>query len=206
MVQNESQTDYGQSDALKGDQIREYNVELNYSEVAGGELTLRGVRSAVMPLPAFTFLLQVINEHAPEIVKYAFYDMGYRAGLALMEAMGELRSNPEAAFQTLVHDYQRMGYGQLEIAEFDLSKPEARLIGRDLFETDMARAAGIYRSPRSASHYTRGMLAGFLSGLLGREVVCEEVRAEFRGDGASEFMIMPFQLAGSIAEPGTNRK
>jgi predicted hydrocarbon binding protein len=197
MMPNEPQAAYDPSATPTERQLRENDAQLNYTEMAGGNLTLRGVRSVVVPLPAFTFLLQIINEHAPEVVKYAFYDMGYRAGLELMESLGELRSDPEAAFRALVHDYQQMGYGQLEIADLDLSKPEARLLGRNLFETDMAAAAGIYRSPRSASHYTRGMFAGFMSGLLGREVVCEEVQAEFRGDSASEFIVMPFQMANS---------
>ncbi len=40
-------------------------------------------------------------------------------------------------------------------------------------------------------HYSRGMFAGFMSYLIGREVVCEEMPCEFRGDGACEVVILP---------------
>ncbi|MGQ9675004.1 MAG: hypothetical protein ACUVX1_05000 [Chloroflexota bacterium] len=180
---------------------RSASEEISYAQDSQGVLILRGVRAAILPLPAFALLLQVIYEHAPEIIKYAFYDMGYRAGFALMEGVGELRQDPERAFRALVENYQRMGYGELEGLEFDLSRPEARLQGQRLFETEMAKMAGVYRSPRATSHYTCGMLAGFVSCLLGREVVCEEVLSEFRGDGVSEFVILPLQLqAAGIVE------
>jgi predicted hydrocarbon binding protein len=170
--------------------------EVSYERAGEGILSLRDVRVAVFPLQSFTFLMEVIHEHSPEMLKYALYDMGYRAGFALMQALGDVSRDKDDAFRALVENYRRMGYGDLEVVSLDLGKPEAVLRGTNLIETAMARESGVYRTPRAASHYTRGMFAGFMSSLLGAEVICEEVKAEFRGDGASEFVILPFQLGG----------
>lgn len=56
----------------------------------------------------------------------------------------------------------------------------------------MSRGSEIYRTPRAVDHYSRGMFAGLMSGLLGMEVICEELRCEYRGDDACEFTILPF--------------
>lgn len=167
--------------------------EVSYAEAGQGILTLRGVRSVIMPLPAFTFLLQIVYEHSPEIVKYAFYDAGYRAGFATMQAQGGPGGNPERTLLTMIDNFQRMGYGRLEVTKYDLSKPEIEVRGTHLFETDLAREAGIFRTPRAVSHYTRGVLGGFVSCLLGEEVICEELQSEYRGDGFSLFVIVPYQ-------------
>ena len=167
--------------------------EVSYTQASQGILTLRGVRSVVMPLPAFTFLLQIVYEHSPEIVKYAFYDAGYRAGFATIQAQGGLGGNPERTLLKMIDNFQRMGYGRLEVTKYDLSKPEIEVRGTHLFETDLAREANIFRTPRAVSHYTRGVLAGFVSCLLGEEVICEELQSEYRGDESSLFVIVPYQ-------------
>ncbi|MBI2953846.1 MAG: hypothetical protein HYY30_06000 [Chloroflexi bacterium] len=157
-----------------------------------GTLTLGPSRVVLMTDQAYAFLLRVIHENAPHVIKYAFYDMGYRVGEQLMETLKERAQDPEKAFRYFVETYRQAGYGNIEVTSFDLSKPEATLRGSNLFESRLARGADIYRSPRSVDHYSRGMFAGFLSVLLGKEVVCEEMTCEFRGDEACEFVILPF--------------
>jgi len=158
-----------------------------------GVLELRGGRVIVMTERAYILLLQVMYEHAPHVLKYAFYDMGYRAGIDMRAALAERADDPERVFEGFVEQYTQAGYGNLEITHFDLAAPEARLSGTALFEAGLAPKAGIYRTPRVVDHYSRGMLAGFMSELLKREVVCEEVACQFRGDPRCEFVILPFQ-------------
>lgn len=157
-----------------------------------GVLMLGQARVILMTESAYNLMLQVIHEHAPHIVKYAFYDMGYRAGQQLVESLKARADDPEKAFRHFVETYQQAGYGNIEVTSFDLEKLEVTLRGTKLFESGLAQEAGIYRSPRTVDHYSRGMLAGFLSALLSREVVCEEMACEFRGDGACEFVILPY--------------
>lgn len=161
-------------------------------ESEDGRLTLGTGRVILMTEQAYTFLLRVIHEHAPHVVKYAFYDMGYRVGEDLMRSLATRAENPEQAFRYFVETFRQAGYGNIQVESFDLAKPEAVLRGRNLFEAGLAAKADVYRSPRTVDHYSRGMLAGFMSALLGQRVVCEELACEYRGDEACEFVILPF--------------
>ncbi len=165
-------------------------------ESRNGMLMLGPARAILVTEQAYVFLLRVIHEHAPQVVKYAFYDMGYRAGEQLMVALDARARNPEQAFRHFVRTYTEAGYGSIEVTSFDLSKPEATLRGTNLFEAGLVGEAGICRSPRTVDHYSRGMFAGFLSALLGQDVVCEEMACQFRGDEACEFVILPFDNRG----------
>src|SRR5262249_10167828 len=136
------------------------------------------------------FLLQVIHEHAPHIVKYALYDMGYRAGAEVMGALAERSSGPEGAFRYFVETYRQAGYGNLEVVNFDLCKPEITMRGTNLIEPWLANKAGIYRPPRAVHPYNRGMLAGFMSPLIGREAIAEELACQYRGDLACQFVLL----------------
>jgi predicted hydrocarbon binding protein len=159
-----------------------------------GTLELDGKRVIIMTEQAYTLLQQVLSEYAPGAMKYAFYDMGYRVGVDLMSNIGEQEITPEEAFRNFVARYSEAGYGDIVIEQFDLDAPEVRLSGYHLFESSLAPLAGIYRTPRAVDHYSRGMFAGFLSELLRREVICEEIACQFRGEERCEFIILPFQI------------
>jgi predicted hydrocarbon binding protein len=171
---------------------RDYSA-LGVLKSDAGELLLGSARVILMTEQAYVFLLKAIHEQAPQIVKHAFYDMGYRTGEQLIETLKTQATDPDRAFRDLVETYRRAGYGNLEVVSLDLAKPEAVLRGTNLFEAGLAGKAGIYRSERAVDHYSRGILAGFVSGLVGKEVVCEEMACQFRGDAECEFVVMPFQ-------------
>jgi predicted hydrocarbon binding protein len=173
-------------------QASDYRIEelLQSSE---GVLRLRTTRAVLMTQAAYAVMMEVLREHAPHALKYAFYDMGYRMGDDLMGALSDRAEDPEGAFRYLVETYRQAGYGNLEVLHFDMSRPAARLAGTNLFEVAAAHQAGVYRSPRCVDHYSRGMFAGFMSKLLGVEVACEEVACQFRGDERCEFLVLPFR-------------
>lgn len=154
-------------------------------------LRVGSVRAVLLSESAFVFLQRVIHEQMPELVKYGFYEMGFRAGIDLSKEIGKSQ-NPEEAFRRSVEAYRAAGYGEIEVVSFDREGPEVVLRGRNLFESSAARQSGIYLTRRAVDHYTRGMFAGLASQILGREVICEEMRCEFRGDDACEFTIVPF--------------
>lgn len=157
-----------------------------------GVMMLGEARAVLMTEAAYTFMMKVLGEHAPHALKYAFYDMGYRVGEQLMDVLAGSTERPEKAFRYLVETYRQAGFGDMEVLDFDMERSEARLAGTNLFEVQVARASDIYRTPRCVDHYSRGMFAGFLSNLLRREVVCEELACQFRGDERCEFIVMPF--------------
>ncbi len=173
-----------------------------------GVLTIGTARAVVMTETAYVFLMKILHEHAPHVIKYAFYDMGYQVGKQLMEALQVGNGDPEEAFRGLVENYKLAGYGNLEVVHFDLSLPEARLAGSNLFETGVATKSGVYRTPRCVDHYSRGMFAGFMSSLLDTEVVCEELECQFREDPKCLFVILPFERlspSGSLSATAAQR-
>jgi hypothetical protein len=160
-----------------------------------GVLRIGQARAILMTESAFVFLQRVIHENMPELLTYGFYEMGYRAGLDLVDSGRAPGDVPEEAFRELVQTYRRAGYGHIDVVDFDLAKPEAHLRGTNLLESSAAKRSGIYRSPRAVDHYTRGLFAGLFSRLLGKEVICEELECEYRGDGACEFTVLGFGAA-----------
>ncbi len=158
----------------------------------GGVLRMGATRSVLVTESAFTFMQQVIHEQMPEFINYGLYEMGYRAGVDISSNVRGSRERRETAFRKFIEMYRQAGYGNLEVVHFDLRKPEALLRGHDLIETQAARESGIFRSPRAVDHYSRGMFAGLFSRLLGKEVICEELRCEYRGDPACEFSVLAF--------------
>ncbi|HEX2987043.1 MAG TPA: 4-vinyl reductase [Chloroflexota bacterium] len=158
-----------------------------------GVLTVGGARAVTLTQEAYAFMMQVLHEHAPHAIKYAFYDMGYQVGRQLMAATMTEDRDPENGFRLLVNSYKQLGYGDLQVDHFNMDGPEAHLSGINLFETGVAQISGVYRTPRCVDHYSRGMFAGFLSDLLKREVVCEEVACTYRGDPRCEFVVLPYE-------------
>ncbi len=156
-----------------------------------GLLRIGPARAVLLSESAFIFLQRVIHEQMPELVKFGFYEMGFRAGIDLSNEAGKGRE-PEEAFRRSVEAYRAAGYGDIEVVSFNLEGPEIRLRGRNLFESSAARQSGIYLTHRAVDHYSRGMFAGLASQLLGREVICEEMSCQFRGEDACEFTIVPF--------------
>ena len=158
---------------------------------ANGVLRVGSVRAMVMTESAFGFIQRVMYEQMPEFMVYGFYEMGYRAGIDLSETIRGAGA-AEEAFRAFVENYRQFGYGDIEVVEFDFSKPEALLRGRNLIEANLARTSGIFRTPRTVDHYSRGMFAGLFSKLLGKEVICEELACQYRGDPACEFSVLGF--------------
>jgi len=161
----------------------------------GDLLRVGSARAVLFSESAFIFLQRVIHEQMPELVKFGFYEMGFRAGIDLSKVAGKSK-DPEEAFRRSVEAYKTAGYGDIEVVSCDLEGPEIHLRGRNLFESSAARQSGIYPTRRAVDHYSRGIFAGLASQLLGREVICEEMTCQFRGEDACEFTILPFAGGG----------
>lgn len=170
-----------------------YNIE-EVLKSQDGVLTVAGARAVVFTAGAFTDIVRVLHEHSPHVLKYALYDMGYRTGESLVESLSVDYESPKKAFVNLVETYKQSGYGDIEVKEFDPEEPRARIVGTNLFESGLAADSGVFRTPRAADFYSRGMFAGFMSKLFGKEIICEELKCQFRGDDKCEFVVMPLAI------------
>lgn len=160
-------------------------------KLSDGVLTLGGTRVVITLDRAYALFQRVIYEHAPHIVRYAFYDMGYRTGEQIVSSLLGRAPDPEQAFRYLVETYKHAGYGDIKVVSFSLDGLEIWLEGTNLFEAALAQQTGIYRSPRAVDYYSRGVFAGFAAALAGQEAVCEEMSCQFRGDDVCRFVVLP---------------
>lgn len=157
-----------------------------------GILTVGPARKMLFSAQAYIYLVRSIYQHAPHAVKYLLYDVGYQTGLQYMSSLANLSVDMETLVRLGISTFTQAGYGHFELVEYDLDQRYIRIIGKNLFEASLSNEIGIYRTPRTVDHYSRGMFAGLFSKLLGEEVVCEEMRCEARGEEACEFVVMPF--------------
>jgi predicted hydrocarbon binding protein len=157
-----------------------------------GVLSIGSTRTILFSSKAFVFLAKSIYRHAPQAVKFLFYDAGYRTGEEFVSTLAQASDDKEELMQYAVEFFKQAGYGNFELAEFDLGRPYVRIVGTNLFEASLADEIGIFRTPRTVDHYSRGMFAGFFSQLLGIEVVCEEMSCQAKGDEVCTFVVMPF--------------
>jgi predicted hydrocarbon binding protein len=100
-----------------------------------------------------------------------FYDSGLRGGTHYAEArlkQGSLEAN-EAGFRLVIEGYSEGGFGAYEIRELAFAKGEAVIVCKDpmAFEAYAVVANGERRS-QPVCDFSRGVLAGLLSGLTKR--------------------------------------
>src|SRR5512140_1474325 len=98
----------------KSDKVAAYSLQ-DVLTTEQGILRVGDVRGVIMTESAFVLLQQVIHENAPQLLKYGFYEMGYRAGLDLAQTAGRRTDTPEEAFRYFVEMYRQSGYGDLEV-------------------------------------------------------------------------------------------
>jgi predicted hydrocarbon binding protein len=94
-----------------------------------------------------------------------------------------LGPNPETRVVEVSHIFEALGYGSSEVSQ--MSGGAIHLIQRNCFE-----CSGPTNNGRSCS-FTRGVVAGSLGAVFGKEMNCEETACRLRGDGACEFRVSP---------------
>ncbi len=81
---------------------------------------------------------------------------------------------------------QCLGYAIPEIVEFSEEPPYLKIRLQNSIECELGRGAG-----KPFSHYVRGMITGYASELLQRDLLAEETRCIAMGDPYCEFEVKP---------------
>jgi len=108
------------------------------------------------------------------------YHIGHRVG-KLMAERSRGRDGLDA-LKGLLARYEALGHGRFEVVDY-VEGVACRVVARGLFECVGGRSA----VPRS--HFFRGLLAGFISGLWARNVRVSEIRCAAMGDEWCEFEV-----------------
>jgi predicted hydrocarbon binding protein len=133
-----------------------------------------------------------IKEHAPHTLKHVLYDSGYRAGTAVALKTQSLYTDPEEWLLALINEMKSIGLGNMELVSFDPSDGRVRLRCYDSFQSAIAEEQGaLYRSPQVNCDLLRGIFAAFVSAVLEKEIICEEMDCQSIGGKYCEFLAMP---------------
>jgi len=155
--------------------------------------TLMGHETALMRWAWFSKLLEAVKDQWGAAGEAFIYHMGYGAGSSVEPYWREVtglsgRALTEAALNVM----KAMNWMKdFEIVKFDEEEKEVIIRIKGSLECRMAKERG-ERGP--ASNYIRGVIAGFVGGILGHPVIAEETACEAEGADYDEIVIRALRL------------
>ena len=141
---------------------------------------------------SFLFHFQTFNEikdslyHTFGASAYTIlYYSGIFAGRRAYERRAAKTKTKEETLQLLTADKINDNWGEIIFQDLDFTKLSGRILVKNCFE---ARAA---KTKQPICYFFKGYLTGFLSGLMQKPVLLDEVRCLAKGDEHCEFTIAP---------------
>ncbi len=158
----------------------------------GHILKVAGRRAILLPQETYASLFMSVKEHAPHALKHVLYDAGFRSALNLARKTRIFYPNLEECLNLLLEVIKNDGLANVELVSFNQSEGRARIICYDSFQVSVASEYGsLYRSPQVTCDLLRGIFAAYLSVLLDREIICEEMVCQSVKGNYCEFLTMP---------------
>ena len=120
------------------------------------------------------------------------YHVGFSCGRAILEEMKEMsgREDPSLLLDLCIRSMKASGLCLVSFPDLDLEAGRALAWVDRSAECELAKELG---KDVPSSHFIRGMIAGLISSLSGREVRCVEVRCIAKGDERCEVRCEPFK-------------
>jgi len=158
----------------------------------GHKLKIAGRRAILLPQETFASLLMSVREHAPHALKHVLYDVGYRSGSYLARKARVLYSETEECLQLLLEEIKNEGLGKVELVSYDLSGGKAKIRCYDSFQVAAVKEYGyLYRTPQVICDLLRGIFAAYLTVLMDKEIICEEMSCQSVEGNYCEFLALP---------------
>ena len=154
-----------------------------------GEVWTAGERVIFFPVRGYQMMLNEIHAASPDLLRHIVYRSGFVLGESIASQVQDLYPDPHDRLFVLLEDLCRGGFGTFEIVSLDVAAGRAEVRGDNLFEATIAPGLAWARTPRAVDTYCSGRLAGYLTAIVGRPAVCEEVLCQARGDAYCQFAI-----------------
>lgn len=159
----------------------------------GDLLKLADRRATLLPLETYASLLMSVKEHAPHALKHVLYDAGYQSGYYLASKAKAIYPVVEECLQLLLEEITNEGLGRVELISINLETGRASLRCYNSFQVAVAEEYGsLYRTPQVSCDFLRGIIAAYLTVLLGEKIVCEEMSCQAVEGDYCEFLALPF--------------
>ncbi|OPX87143.1 MAG: V4R domain protein [Pelotomaculum sp. PtaB.Bin104] len=158
----------------------------------GNTLKIAGRRAVLFPQEIYASLMTSIREHAPHAIKHVLFDAGYQSGLYTANKARVLYPDIEECLRFLLTEVVNTGFGKAELVSLDLTRATAKIRCYDSFQVAVTNEYGqLYRTPQVICDLLRGVFAAYLSVLLEKEIICEEMSCQSAGGDFCEFLAMP---------------
>jgi len=144
--------------------------------------TLADERAIILRKPVYTALFKDIKDKVGEEYSIILYFMGFQIGQKIYENHMKLaEGDVNKALKIALATYTTAGYALMEVTIFDLKKKRLECIMHRSFECELHLNQG-----RPASHFMRGMIAGWFAAACGvsgiEKVEAREVECIAKGD------------------------
>jgi len=175
------------------------NVRIIYPPIEGfvadnfsSRLLMNGERAIIMRLQGYKGLVANIRKHFGTAGETFLYYIGFDSGLEYakshIEMAAKLGLTDPAQILKLISTslFNCVGYGRMEVRRLETNPPKATIRVYNSFECELGIGSG-----KPFSFFTRGMVAGFLSGLFNEKMSAKETRCIAKRDPYCEFNIKP---------------
>jgi predicted hydrocarbon binding protein len=189
---NEIAEEIRKIESIKEVTLIEQQAEGFIADTTSPIIAAGGVRGVILRTPLWSILVNKIREKfgsgGEALLYYIGVDMGAEAAVEhkkRAEALG--LKEPDKITRILgATIFTSIGWGSMQIEEFTLNPPYALITVYNNFECETASA-----SKKPYSQLTRGVIAGYLSHLLGLEMVLNETECIAKGDPYCRFECKP---------------
>ncbi len=149
-------------------------------------LVVGGERVVIFRRRVYEALFKGIREKFGTAGEVMLYYVGFNIGYQAYSDYASIADSekPEATLELARTFLRTMGWGIVEVVKMDLEKCEARVRVYDSFECEIGGG-----SEASYGHFSRGVVAGFFTRLLNRDVKAVETMCIAKGDPWCEFTI-----------------
>jgi len=158
----------------------------------GHVLKVAGRRAVLLPQELYAYLMMSVRDHAPHVLKHVLYGAGYQTGLSLARKTRALYPDIKNCLQLLLEVIKNDGLGKAELVSLNVSRARAKIRCYESFQVDISNEYGhLYRAPQVTCDLLRGVFAAYLSVLLEKEIICEEMNCQSIGADYCKFLTMP---------------
>jgi len=161
-----------------------------------GAILVGGARMCLIDIVGgFFSIWRCIHEETPERAKHVLYEAGARGAKSFVQSallLGQITKDG-IGFKNAVKAYARAGFGGFKVKRISFKKGTARIeCERPMAFEAYALVQNGIESDVPACDYSRGVFAGFMIELAGREdVVCTEEKCRAMGAEKCLFVVEP---------------
>lgn len=155
-------------------------------------LKIRGNRAIIIRDIGYKGLIAGIRDKFGTGAEAFLYYLGFEAGKEYgrdhKKIAGEIGLKDPAKIHDIISAaiFNSVGYGLMETIKFNSERPYALIRVYHSFECELG-----LKSNKPYSHLIRGMIAGVISELLGKEMLVQEIKCIAKGDSYCEFEVIP---------------